>query len=154
MPTERPKTFRAYISGGIPPEIAEIRLGTAGQIHAMLDGKRGASKPPGARIPINFLAPIEEQTHQRKILRDFVKQRPVPREEGRHHQAPRQLPDLLRGDTMKDEYLGDGVYASSDGYYIHLDLRGQDTTTKIALEPSVFKALVKYEARARKEGQG
>ena len=43
-----------------------------------------------------------------------------------------------------DVYLGDGVYAGFDGYYIILDLRGQDNTTKIALEPVVFDALVKY----------
>lgn len=48
-----------------------------------------------------------------------------------------------------DEYLGDGVYASTDGYHIWLDLRGQDTTIRIALEPSVFQALVAYEAKLR-----
>ena len=72
MPTERPQTFRAYVSGGIPPEIEEIKLGTAGQIHAMLDGNRGASKPPGARIPIDFQASMEVRNWQRKLLRDFV----------------------------------------------------------------------------------
>ena len=46
-----------------------------------------------------------------------------------------------------DCYLGDGVYASFDGYQIILDLRGQDDTTRIALEPSVFTALVKYKER-------
>lgn len=49
---------------------------------------------------------------------------------------------------MKDEYLGDGVYASFDGYLIWLDLRGQDATTKIALEPKVFAALCNYAAKA------
>jgi len=46
----------------------------------------------------------------------------------------------------KDVYLGDGVYASFDGYCIVLDLRGQDSTTRIALEPEVFKALLRYQA--------
>ena len=46
-----------------------------------------------------------------------------------------------------DDYLGDGVYASFDGYHIVLDLRGQDTTTRIALEPSVMRALAAYEKR-------
>ena len=47
-----------------------------------------------------------------------------------------------------DRYLGDGVYASFDGYYIwlrtgsHLDA---DADNRVALEPSVFAALVKYE---------
>jgi len=54
-------------------------------------------------------------------------------------------------------YLGDGVYASFDGYYIwlrtgsHLDA---EATNRVALEPSVFAALVKYErdvARATNE---
>lgn len=48
---------------------------------------------------------------------------------------------------MKDDYLGDGVYASFDGYYIVLDLRGQDSTTRIALEPPVFDALIRYKKR-------
>ena len=42
------------------------------------------------------------------------------------------------------QYLGDGVYASFDGYQIWLDLRGQDNTTRIALEPAVMDALVRY----------
>jgi hypothetical protein len=41
-------------------------------------------------------------------------------------------------------YLGDGVYASFDGYHIWLDLRGQDNTTKIALEPAVLKNLNEF----------
>lgn len=45
---------------------------------------------------------------------------------------------------MKDTYLGDGVYASFDGYQIWLDLRGQDRTTKIALDPRVVEALFAY----------
>ena len=43
---------------------------------------------------------------------------------------------------MKQEsYLGDGVYASFDGFGIKLDLRGQDSTTNIYLEPQVLQAL-------------
>ncbi len=41
---------------------------------------------------------------------------------------------------IEDAHLGDGVYASFDGYYIVLDLRSQDSTTYIALEPSVLEA--------------
>ncbi len=44
----------------------------------------------------------------------------------------------------EERYLGDGVYASCDGYHIILDLRAQDSTTRIALEPPVFDALLKY----------
>ena len=45
---------------------------------------------------------------------------------------------------MNDQYLGDGVYASYDGYQIWLDLRHEDVLTRIALEPEVFKALLAY----------
>lgn len=41
-------------------------------------------------------------------------------------------------------YLGDGVYASFDGYGLQLDLRGQDDFTRIALEPLVLVSLFKY----------
>ena len=47
---------------------------------------------------------------------------------------------------IEDGYLGDGVYASFDGYHVCLDLRDQDSTTKIALEPYVLNALDKYRA--------
>lgn len=45
---------------------------------------------------------------------------------------------------INDTYLGDGVYASYDGYFITLDLRGQDDYTRIALEPRVLDALDLY----------
>lgn len=45
---------------------------------------------------------------------------------------------------MEDRYLGDGVYASFDGYHIVLDLRGQDNFTRIALEPAVMDALERF----------
>ena len=50
-------------------------------------------------------------------------------------------------------YLGDGVYASFDGFGIVLDLRAQPPTlpiTKITLEPTVFSNLVDYEKQVRK----
>jgi hypothetical protein len=49
---------------------------------------------------------------------------------------------------IEDTYLGDGVYASYDGYGIALDLRGQDTFTRIVLEPEVLQALNRYAERA------
>ena len=52
-------------------------------------------------------------------------------------------------DNFNDRYIGDGVYASTDGWHIILDLRAQDTTTRIALEPEVFAQLVGYEKDAR-----
>ncbi len=53
-----------------------------------------------------------------------------------------------------EDYLGDGVYASYDGYHIILDLRAQDSS-RIALEPAVFAALLRFNERvmqAQKEG--
>lgn len=44
-------------------------------------------------------------------------------------------------------YLGDGVYASFDGWHIILDLRAQPPTlpiTTIALKPEVLRSLDKY----------
>ena len=41
---------------------------------------------------------------------------------------------------LPDRYLGDGVYASFDGYHIVLDLRAQGAS-RIALEPQVLDAL-------------
>lgn len=55
---------------------------------------------------------------------------------------------------MKERYLGDGVYASFDGYMITLDLRGQDSTTRIALEPEVLAALNEFADSTRKEANG
>ena len=52
----------------------------------------------------------------------------------------------------ENRYLGDGVYASSDGYHIILDLRAQDSTTRIVLEPEVFKELIRY-AQTVNEGE-
>ena len=53
-----------------------------------------------------------------------------------------------------DQYLGDGVYASYDGFGVILDLRGQDNTTRIYLEPAVFKQLVNYRERITKMETG
>lgn len=42
-------------------------------------------------------------------------------------------------------YLGDAVYASFDGYHIWLHTsNGVETSNEIALEPPVYKALVRY----------
>lgn len=43
-----------------------------------------------------------------------------------------------------EDYLGDGVYASFDGYHIWLDTRAQIPINRIALEPSVLAALNRY----------
>jgi hypothetical protein len=58
-------------------------------------------------------------------------------------------------------YLGDGVHATFDGYYIWLkterDDSGASVTHAIALDPSVFEALLEYKRdliRETYEGSG
>lgn len=46
------------------------------------------------------------------------------------------------------EYLGDGVYASFDGYGVSVDLRGEGRPEKIVLEPEVFENLKQFADRA------
>ena len=46
-------------------------------------------------------------------------------------------------DDPKDEYIGDGVYASHDGFHLWLDIRGQ-SDCRIALEPACLDRLDKY----------
>lgn len=49
---------------------------------------------------------------------------------------------------MKDEYLGDGVYASFDGYQIWLAADHHENKV-IALEPAVLQALWNYVERLK-----
>lgn len=49
-----------------------------------------------------------------------------------------------------ERYLGDGVYASFDGFQIWLAANHHDNKV-IALEPNVFSALVDYERSVFKE---
>lgn len=45
------------------------------------------------------------------------------------------------------QYIGDGVYASWDGYLIWLETsHGITITNRVALEPSVFVNLLEYKA--------
>jgi hypothetical protein len=44
---------------------------------------------------------------------------------------------------MKDQYLGDGVYASFDGYQIWLAANHHENKV-VALEPGVFVNLLRY----------
>ncbi len=55
---------------------------------------------------------------------------------------------------FEDRYIGDGVYASFDGFGVALDLRGQDSTTRIYMEPDVFKQLIQYHDDAVKAYSG
>jgi len=55
----------------------------------------------------------------------------------------RQVDDVPK--LIDDRYLGDGVYASFDGYHIVLDTRAQPGRNVIALEPSVMKELDRFQ---------
>lgn len=46
-------------------------------------------------------------------------------------------------------YLGDSVYARYDGRIVLTTENGNGPTNTIVLEPEVFEALVRYEARLR-----
>ena len=52
---------------------------------------------------------------------------------------------------MPEEYLGDGVYASYDGWYIWLRVERDGRNEKVALEPSVYDALINYANQTFKE---
>lgn len=47
---------------------------------------------------------------------------------------------------MNDEYLGDGVYASFDGYHIWLAANHHENRV-VALEPAVLAQLIEYARR-------
>lgn len=48
------------------------------------------------------------------------------------------------------EYLGDGVYASFDGYQVWLHVNHHDAPPCVALEPAVIDALCRYYMRMSK----
>ena len=52
----------------------------------------------------------------------------------------------MNPDTL-GEYLGDGVYASFDGYQIWLKVEREGRFESIALEPLVFRRLLAYAER-------
>lgn len=45
---------------------------------------------------------------------------------------------------MNEEYLGDGLYASFDGWSIWLRAPREDGNHRVALEPAVYVALLEY----------
>lgn len=62
----------------------------------------------------------------------------------------------VRPDEQNSQYLGDAVYAAFDGYYIWLRTgshRDSEATNRIALEPSVFNALVAYQGKLTKKAE-
>jgi hypothetical protein len=59
----------------------------------------------------------------------------------------------MHTDLQDREYLGDGVYASHDGYQIWLAVN-HHANVVIALEPSVMDRLKDYEARFKAKARG
>lgn len=53
----------------------------------------------------------------------------------------------------KIEYLGDGVYASFDGYQIWLRVHDHRARPCVALEPPVMEALMRYYTRIKEESK-
>ena len=53
-------------------------------------------------------------------------------------------------EELHREYLGDGVYASVDGYHIWLAVNHHSNNV-VALEPYVMHALVRYAKRVSSE---
>ena len=49
--------------------------------------------------------------------------------------------------TIEHEYLGDGVYASFDGYQVWLTVGNHLNQPVVALEPKVLERLNKYYQR-------
>jgi len=50
----------------------------------------------------------------------------------------------------EQQYLGDGVYASYDGYHIWLAVNDHRNVV-VALEPQVLEALIRYANSVREE---
>ena len=51
------------------------------------------------------------------------------------------------------EYLGDGVYASYDGYHIWLRTDRGYAVHEIALEPNVYATLTQYVSKLKKRNE-
>lgn len=55
-------------------------------------------------------------------------------------------------EKLKEQYIGDGVYASHDGYHVWLRTDRDGMQHRIALEPEVLASLIAYEKRIRAQG--
>lgn len=65
---------------------------------------------------------------------------------------------MPRREDLWEDYLGDGLYASFDGFQIYLSANdrcreaGRQPTDVVALEPSVIVAFERYLKRLREKG--
>jgi hypothetical protein len=71
----------------------------------------------------------------------------MKRQEGKRQHNPETI--LMK--PFPTTYLGDGVYASFDGYHVLLHVGRHDTLPCVALEPDVIAALNQYYAMIVKE---
>lgn len=56
----------------------------------------------------------------------------------------------MTDDEKKDTYLGDGLYASYDGWQIEIYAsNGREKTNRVYLEPAVLKAFLDYVERLK-----
>jgi len=55
---------------------------------------------------------------------------------------------------VQEEYLGDGVYVSWDGWYVVLGTRGQFPNNTIYLEPEVWTRLLEWRIKFRAGEEG
>jgi hypothetical protein len=58
-----------------------------------------------------------------------------------------EMDDISSRKPLQAEYLGDGVYASFDGYQIWLHVGSHMTAPCVALEPRVLQSLKEYKER-------
>lgn len=54
---------------------------------------------------------------------------------------------MNHNELKSDAYLGDGVYASFDGYQIWLSAEGVNGMNEIAIDDQTWRALVAYRER-------
>lgn len=52
-------------------------------------------------------------------------------------------------ETELEEYLGDGLYASYDGFHVLLRVAGRPNRDVVGLEPEVLDSFEKYVAKLR-----
>lgn len=55
--------------------------------------------------------------------------------------------EMRSGTTQDESYLGDGLYATFDGWQIVLRAPREDGDHTVALEPEVFTALMRFAER-------
>jgi hypothetical protein len=63
----------------------------------------------------------------------------------------RSVLDIKGEPEMKEEYLGDGLYASFDGWQVKLRAPREHGDHEVFLQPSVLRAFERFVAQLRSE---